>query len=137
MASLYHLRLIDILQVVHLISGILSFGGNSKENITNLSMESTNEIFSRLKFLGHIQKGDKISVKNLYFQPDGWTTRFSRLFIYPDNRNNTLKFIKEVINRTFEILNAAKDTTNQLFLAKTIIQDLNKAEQGLINLKTT
>ena len=59
-------------------------------NINN--MESDKEVISRLKFIGKIQKGEKINVKYMFVQPKGIATRISRTIINQDNRNNTLNF---------------------------------------------
>ena len=57
-------------------------------------MESGKEIISSLKFIGKLQKGDKINTKFMYRQPDGLPTRISRTFINQDNRHNTINFIQ-------------------------------------------
>lgn len=102
-------------------------------------MESTPEILSRLKLLGHIQKGEKISSRTMVLQPDGWTTRLNRTWISPDNRNNTLKLVREIISRAFEILthNISSTRESDIIQCKLIIQDLVKAQAGLLNLKST
>jgi len=123
---------------------ISKYLGSYKDDPVDLSMESATEILSRLKFLGHIQKNDKILVKHLSIQPDGWITRFVRSFISPDNRINTLKFVRDVINRTFEILQQNLEKEEKLnshpddrFVCKNIVKDLIAAQQGLLNLKET
>lgn len=102
-------------------------------------MESTPEILSRLKLLGHIQKGEKINSRTMGFQQDGWATRLNRTWISPDNRNNTLKLVREVISRAFEILthNIASTRESDIIQCKLIVQDLMKAQAGLLNLKST
>lgn len=102
-------------------------------------MESTPEILSRLKFLGHIPKGNKINCRSMTFQQDGWITRLQRSWITPDNRNNTLKLIREIISRAFEILthNITSVKENDIIQCKIIVTDLLKAKGGLFNLKDT
>ena len=63
----------------------------------------TSEILSRIKFIGRIQKGEKVNVRYMYVQPDSWLTRFSRTFFATDNRMNTYHFIDNTIKRCFEI----------------------------------
>ena len=60
-------------------------------------METDIVIISRLKFIGKVQKGDKINVKYMFIQPDGIFTRISRSLINHDNRNNTLNFVCKLI----------------------------------------
>jgi hypothetical protein len=105
----------------------------------SIVMESTPEILSRLKLLGHIQKGEKISSRTMVLQPDGWATRLNRMWISPDNRNNTLKLVREIISRSFEILthNITSQRESEIIQCKLIIQDLMKAQNGLLNLKST
>lgn len=107
---------------------------NSK--IHDLNMESNEEIISRLKFIGYIQKDEKINVRHVNRQPNNWYTIVSRAVLWPDNRNNTLKFIREIISRTFDIIDN-KIRTGDTQGGKAIIIDLIKAQQGMINMKHT
>lgn len=99
-------------------------------------MESTAEVLSRLKFIGYIEQGEKINSKYVFRQPDTLSTRISRTLLYPDNRNNTLDFIKTVINRSFEILE--RFIQNNMVVETTgLVKDLLKAQRGITNLKYT
>ena len=102
-------------------------------------METDKEIISRLKFIGKIQKGEKINVKYMFVQQNGITTRISRTLINQCNRSNTLNLVENVIKRTFEIITAYKQCNNesQRHIYNHIIQDLKQAKNGLINLKDT
>lgn len=102
-------------------------------------MESTQEILSRLKVISFIQKGQKLASRNMILQDDGWTTRITRTWISPDNRHNTLKLIREVITRSFEILihNISSTKESDIIQCRLIIQDLFKCQEGIINLKCT
>ncbi len=102
-------------------------------------MESNKEVISRLKFIGKLQKGEKINVRLLYVQPEGVITQFSRTFLYQDNRSKTLSFIQDVITRSFELL-AYYDKSIQVserIISNNIIIDLKKSKIGLVNLKET
>ena len=105
----------------------------------SIVMEPNTEILSRLKFLSHIQKGDKISSRNMTLQMDCWATRVTRTWITPDNRANTLKLIREIVTRSFEILmtKVGSKKEGDLVECRDIVSDLNKAKSGLLNLKTT
>lgn len=102
--------------------------------ISDLNMESHEEIISRLKFLGFIQEDEKIDVRHVNRQPNTLITKVYRSIIYPDNRANTLKFVKTVVERSFEILDHYLSRDNQLF-CKAMIGDLIRARQGINNLK--
>jgi hypothetical protein len=100
---------------------------------------ATSEVISKLKFIGKIQKGEKINVKYLYVQPTNWFTRLSRTFYLTDNRMNAFNFIESTINRSFEIITVNKqDKTNTIEkLNDTITYDLREAIVGINNFKDT
>ena len=102
-------------------------------------MDSNKEVISKLKFIGKIQKGEKINVKFMFIQPDGFVTKISRTVFYYDNRKNTLSFVQETINRSLEIINNSVNSSkpSDEIMCKHIMFDLKQAKQGLINLKDT
>lgn len=106
------------------------------KQIETVCMENHEEIISRLKFIGYIQKEEKINVRHVNKQPNTLTTKIYRSLIYPDNRWNSLKFIKDVIVRSFEIIghNIHQGNTE---ICKGILSDIIKARQGILNLKHT
>ena len=101
--------------------------------------ESQQETISKLKFLGRVNKGEKINVKELTLQTEGYVTSVSRSLWFVDNRNNTLSFIQNTIQAAFSLLTiliqAAKISDKEL--AKTIVKDIDNAKHGIANLKTT
>ena len=105
--------------------------------ISSISMESTEEIVSKLKFIGHIEREEKIDVRNVTRQPNNFYTKIARSIIYPDNRANALKFIREVLARSFELVEYHLATHKNMILCSRIVVDLFKAKQGLMNLKHT
>lgn len=104
--------------------------------IESMCMESHEEIISRLKFLGHIQKDEKIDVRHVNRQQNNFVTKITRSIIYPDNRANSLKFIKDIVTRSFEIIDYYNNQNNSI-VSKAIVSDLVKARQGILNLKYT
>lgn len=102
-------------------------------------MESDKEVISRLKFIGKVQKGEKINVKYMFVQPKGLATKISRTLISQDNRSNTLNFIRETISRTFEILSMylISQKESQKNICIHVINDLKQSKNGLINIKDT
>ena len=104
--------------------------------IGSICMESHEEILSRLKFIGHIQKDEKINLRHVNRQPNTLMTKVLRSLIYPDNRGNALKFVKDVITRSFEIIEQYTHQGN-VIVARGIVSDLVKARQGILNLKYT
>lgn len=102
-------------------------------------MDSDKEIISRMKFIGKIQKGEKINVKYMYVQPEGFITSISRSLINQCNRQNTLNFVRNTIKRTFQIISDYKNSKigTHLHIRSLIITDLKNSKSGLINLKNT
>jgi len=104
-------------------SSLLFFGNNE-------------EVVSRLKFIGHIEKDEKINVRHVYREPDTFFTKISRSFLYKDNRKNALQFIRDVIDRSFELLELYHNRGN-IEYCKSLIADLLRAKKGIFNLKQT
>ena len=104
--------------------------------MASICTETTDEIISRLKFIGLIQKDEKINVRNVNKQPNTFFTRISRTLISPDNRWNTLKFVRDVISRSFEIIEKTLSDGNTI-TTQGVVNDLVKARQGIANLKYT
>lgn len=108
-------------------------------NLDKIAMDTDNEIMGRLKFIGQIKKGDKINVRHMQIQSDTMLTRISRTFLNPDTRSNTLTFFRNTINRCFEIvINYSKNRKPSTEMKKSnILQDMEKAKIGLVNIKDT
>ena len=96
------------------------------------------EIKSRLKFISSVQVGDKINVKFMIIQKDSFFTKMSRT-VYYENRQNTMIFIKDTIQRTFEILDNHHINSIQLdgYNIETLKTDLENCILGIDNLKQT
>lgn len=126
-------------QIVYLVSrlAIESFKDTSHFYIN--SMESDKEVISRLKFIGKIQKGEKINVKYMFVQPEGIITRLSRTLVNQCNRQNTLNFIRNTVKRSFEIITVYldSDVESQIHICKHVIQDLELSKKGILNIKST
>lgn len=101
-------------------------------------MDSTKSTIASLKFIGHINKNEKIDVKNMTIQSDNMWTKFWRFF-YKDNRSNTLGFVIQTINNSFDILNEyvlSQKDYDKIALKK-LVSDIKQAKIGIINLKET
>jgi hypothetical protein len=102
-------------------------------------MEFNDDTMSKLKFIGKIQKGEKINVKHMFIQPEGLATKISRSFINLDSRGNTLTFVKTTITQSFNILYSylTNGTSSHKNLCVHIIDDIKQSKQGIQNLKLT
>lgn len=102
-------------------------------------MESDKEVISRLKFIGKVQKGEKIDIQNFIVQPPCLRTKFIRTFLIQDNRLNTLNFIRSTVNKSFDVIsdyiNSEKEI--KIYLCKNMTQDLVNSKQGIHNIKET
>jgi hypothetical protein len=100
---------------------------------------NVSDIISKLKFIGRIQKGEKVNVRYMYVQQDSWITRLSRTFFSTDNRMNTCHFVENTIKRSFDIINLNKESNkiSDKCLVRNIIEDIKNALIGINNIKDT
>ena len=112
-----------------------------KESDSRINMDTNKEVISRLKFIGRISKGEKINVRHAYpfVQQNDLTTSFSRTFYYKDNRANALSFVRNTIERSFEIVSNYKNSNrkSERVMCRRIVDDIKRAKEGIINLKET
>ena len=127
----------NVIQLAPLIISVFKDVSFSTKTIFN--MESDKEVISRLKFIGKIQKGEKINVKYMYVQPEGFMTKISRTLINQCNRHSCLVFIKNTISRSFELVSTYNSSNKECdrIMRINIIKDLNLSKQGILNLKET
>lgn len=102
-------------------------------------MDNHPEIISRLKFIGRLQKGDKINTRRMFVQSEGIVTKIVRTLIRQDNRLNTLSFVQETVRRSFDLLEIynKSDDTKYKKLEENMIRDLQNSINGINNLKNT
>ena len=126
-------------QAVYLASSLAIAVFKDTSGFSINSMESDKEVISRLKFIGKVQKGEKINVKYMFVQPEGIATRISRTLINQCNRSNTLNFIRGTIKRSFEIITTYMESNieSQRHICKHIIMDLEQSQKGILNIKST
>lgn len=119
------------------LSVFLKYKDSSTYSINN--MEPTKEVISSLKFIGQLQKGDKINTKFMYRQPDGLMTRISRTLINHDNRHNALAFVQRTISCAFEVITSylRSEKNSDITLCMNVVNDLKQAKIGLLHLKDT
>ncbi len=101
-------------------------------------MDNNKETISRLKFIGQIQIGEKVNLKYMSMQNDGFITQLCRI-IFQENRGKTLTFLQDTINKTFEILKCyqkSKKKSDQI-MCMNLVQDLRNSRGGFSNLKET
>jgi hypothetical protein len=96
-------------------------------------------IITDLKFLSKIKKDEKFNIKYRYIQEVGLLTTLSRTFYNRDNRDNTLNFINETIEKGFALINDYKDSkkVSEQQLSKYILEDIIGAKKGINNLMKT
>lgn len=101
-------------------------------------MDNNKETISRLKFIGKIQIGEKVNLKYMYIQEDGFLTQLSRT-ICQDNRSKTLIFLQDTINKSFEILKCYQKSKKKSdkIMCMNLAEDLRNCKTGLLHLKET
>jgi len=101
-------------------------------------MNANREIISKLKFIGKIQIGEKIDLKNMHLQSDGLYTQITRT-INQENRYKTLVFIQDTISKAFEIIKCYENSIKSAdkIMCSNIVSDLKFSRNGLNNLKET
>jgi hypothetical protein len=122
--------------VADIVLNMLKDGGSQPKR---LNMDMTQEIISKLKFIGKLKKGEKINTRHMYVQPTGFGTTISRTFFNQDNRGNALSFCQETLSRAFELTITYERSTipTDKVLFTNIVKDLQDATTGLVNLKYT
>jgi len=102
------------------------------------SFESTSDTLTRLKFIGTLEPGEKLDVRNLRIESNTLFTPIKRLF-FGEGREATFAFTYSTIERAFAILYslAATDKVSDSLLCANILHDMNKAIAGLMNLQAT
>ena len=104
-----------------------------------------NEMISRLKFIGRINKEEKIDSAHVCVQPNNMVTSVSRTFFGSESKETTYSFIRITIDRAFSILdnynkkekNPASFPEYNNMMKQNLIQDLRNAVGGLENIKST
>lgn len=119
--------------VVTRVADVLS--GSDIKRMTS----SIQETLSCLKFIGKLQRGDRIDTRSVSVQPDGIWTMFQRTFLRKDSRGNALAFIYETISRALEIfvMYERSDVPSEKALCPHIVRDMQRAKQGLKNFQQT
>jgi hypothetical protein len=101
----------------------------------NSDLES---ISSKLKFIGMLQPGQKISVTSQVIQENTYWTSLVRS-ITGENRSRVYNFISDVINDSLNILEGLSNSSNDydIQICKNLISDLIFLRPGLTNLQDT
>lgn len=92
----------------------------------------TRESVIKLKLIGNLKIGDKISTRYQQIQPDSMSTKLSR-YIYGESRLHTVIFVRNTIYHIQTIVVNIQDQN----IKKIISDDLLKAKSGLVALQET
>ena len=97
-------------------------------------MEPFSENLKKLKFIAMIKPNEKIDTRNLVSEPITLLNSISRFFS-GETRVQTILFLSQTIERTFEIIDITKN--DRPTDAKMFIFDLQQAVHGLNAVKQT
>jgi hypothetical protein len=100
--------------------------------------EKNRDCITDLKFIGTIQSGEKLDVKNRRIETDKIYTPIKRLF-FGESRDTLYVFVNNTIDRIFEIITSKSNSENisDKYMCKNIINDLVKSVVGLKNIQKT
>jgi hypothetical protein len=109
------------------------------ENNENNENIHEDDMLAKLKFIGQIRRGEKISVKDKQVLSDTYMTSFHRTFINPESRDDTFNFINKSIKDSFSLLSKYGTSISPFDKVMTthILADLEAAKSGLQNIKAT
>lgn len=102
-------------------------------------MENSQEIISRLKFIGRIKPGEKINTKYMFVQQNNIYTSIYRTIFNRDSRQNALQFIQETLYRAYDLITILEltDKESNKMVCFNILKDLENVKIGITNLKET
>lgn len=102
-------------------------------------MEGINEINARLKFIGKIQRDEKLSISGPSMHPNNWITTFKRTINGRDGRKETLRFLCSTVDSAFEIIELHKlsQKPSDQSMCQELFSDLKHAQTGIRNLMST
>ena len=101
-------------------------------------MHKNKHVLSCLKFIANIKVNEKINLRYLSLQEDGFFTQLLRT-LNQDNRQKTLVFIDETIHKAFELIKCYENSKlmSEKIMCDNLILDLKSSREGIKNLKTT
>jgi hypothetical protein len=98
------------------------------------------DIITNLKIIGMIEKNNKLSIKNGHLKLDKIDNfQFLRRWFNRDSRDQTILFLKNIIKNVSELINRLDNFTesDKNWIIKRIVNELEKVEIGIKNLKVT
>jgi len=107
------------------------------------AFNTSQEVFTRLKFIGKIQVNEKINTRNyLSILEQGWVTSILRRFYSFETRSDTIAFISDTINNSLYLIEKLRDgrspeSFNDEIVLENLIIDLKQSTVGLRNLIKT
>lgn len=102
------------------------------------SSQTTQEILTKLKFIGMIQVGEKIDVRNQRIESNNIFTPMIRM-IYGQGRDATYNYIFSIVEQGFALFYslAASNKVSDTIVCANILQDMKKAMKGVSNMQET
>jgi hypothetical protein len=94
--------------------------------------ELIDEVLTSLKIIGSIKEGQKVCVRNGLLTLEQYSSGFLpalKRFIYGDNREITVRYIKNVVHNALSIVKVVKNSD--------IVKNLDEAVIGLKRLEVT
>jgi len=109
-------------------------------NMNLINDSFIDDIITNLKIIGMIEKNNKLSIKNGHLKLDKIDNlQFLRRWFNRDSRDQTIIFLKNIIKNVSELINRLDNFTesDKNWIVKRIVNELEKVEIGIKNLKVT
>ena len=125
----------NLIPVSSKINFLLRFGKNKE---IEMNQDTDIDTIRDLKLIGKLKEGEKILITYRIVRHDSLLTSLERTW-YKETRDMTLKFVRNTINRAFDMLelNRGKSGEYDKKQNENIIQDLRDSLIGITNLKET
>jgi hypothetical protein len=104
----------------------------------SMNDESIDNIITNLKIIGMIKVDEKLCIRKGHLQIDNSSNfQFLKRWFYRDSRDFILLFLKDLIRSIKNAFDKMYNYTDHLWMIKMLIQEMENAKTGLLNLKTT
>ena len=104
----------------------------------SINEDSIDNIITNLKIISLIKVDEKLSIRKGHLQIDNSSNfQFFKRWFYRDSRDIILLFIKDLIRNIYNLFNKITCYNDNKVVLKRVLEEMENAKSGLINLKLT
>ena len=104
----------------------------------SVNEDSIDNIITNLKIIALIKVDEKLSIRKGHLQIDNSSNfQFFKRWFYRDSRDIILLFIKDLIRNIYNLFNKITCYNDNKIVLKRVLEEMENAKSGLINLKLT